>query len=131
MPSPSVTVRLSESTYRAIRELAQAEKKNVSELTRELIEKSLGMHQSSEQALLEELRFMSAQVSDLAARAAKAGAGSRYFARLTASYAMDTAQFVASGRPMDEKAREELLESHDRKAKEQEDSYLTRPWEQL
>jgi len=44
---------------------------------------------------------------------------------------MDTAQYVASGRPMDEKTREELLGSHDRKAREHEDGYLTRPWELL
>lgn len=131
MPSPSVTVRLPDETYRALQELARAEKKTLAELTRELIEQSLGRHSSAEQTLIDEVRFMSAQVSDLAARAAKASAGSRYFARLTASYAMDTAQYVTSGRPMDENVREKLLKSHDGKAKDFENGYLEKPWDEL
>lgn len=131
MPSPSVTVRLKDSTYKALKELAQAEKKSVAELTRELIEQSLGLHESSEKMLLEELRFMSAQVSDLAARAAKASAGSQYFARLTAIYAIDAAQYVASGEPLSKKRRDDLMKSHDSHAKEYEDKYLSQPWTEL
>lgn len=131
MPSPSVTVRLREETHQALVALAKAENKTTAQLTRELIEHGLGKQITAEDAILNELRFMNIQLGDLSARAVKAAAGGRYFARLAASYAMDITQYVTTGTPMNQQTKDQLLAQNEQKSREFEDHFMKDSWENL
>lgn len=135
MASPQVTVRLDPETYKTLVKLAELDKKNLAELTRELIEQGLGKRQTIETELLERLNMMSAELGELTARAVKASAASLYFAKLATDFTQETAHFVTTskieGQPLDQETKWQRTANWDKKAKEFEQVFLTAPFEKL
>lgn len=135
MASPQVTVRLEPETYKTLVKLAQTERKNLAELTRELIEQGLGRHQSIETEVLDRLNVMSTELAELTARAVKASAASLYFAKLATDFTQETAHFVTTskieGQPLDQETKRQRTANWDKKAKEFEQIFLTAPFEKL
>ncbi|MBJ7900931.1 MAG: hypothetical protein GC158_13680 [Cyanobacteria bacterium RI_101] len=130
-PKPKLSFRVDPDTYNTLKTLADMEHKTISDFTREVIEIGIGKKTTAEQQMLEEFRFTCAQMGEFTARAVKAAAGSRYFARLSAMYAMDITQYVTSGEPMTEKTKSQLMAQYEAKAKEFEEHLIKDPWETL
>jgi len=134
MASPAVSIRLSAETYRILVTLAETERKTVTEMTRELIEQGLGKRTTLEAELLNEIRLLRTELSESASRAVKAGAGSRYFAQLATSFALDMTQYLAAlaqSVRIDPNTKQEQMGQFEQKAKEFEEHFLKDPWGNL
>ena len=121
---------------RTIRELARLERKSVTELVTELPE--LGMHKkaTSEEQVLTELRMMSAQLGDLTARAVKASAGARWFARMSTTYSQEMTQYLAemaknTDMRIDKEVMKQQMAQFEKNSKSFEEHYLQDPWDKL
>tara|TARA_Y100001933_G_C18495651_1_gene354350 strand:- start:59 stop:454 length:396 start_codon:yes stop_codon:yes gene_type:complete len=131
MPSPSVTVRLDQETYKTMVKLAKIENKNLAQFTRELIEQSLDKREDAEDSLLNEIRAMRMQLEDLTARAVKASAGSKYFSRLSTSYLQDLTSLVTTEKLLDQKSKKQQMAQFETKSAEFEQHFLEGSWEEL
>lgn len=131
MPSPSVTVRLSEDTHQALVKLAEMENKNLAQFTRELIEQALGKHLSAEETILNEIRMMHMQLGDLLAKAAFAAAGNQQYNKLITEYVMDIANYLPTGQAMSAEAKRKQMEEYQEKVKQQAHQFLREGWEKL
>jgi predicted DNA-binding protein len=137
MASPQVTVRLDPDTYKTLVKLAQMERKNLAELTRELIEQGLGRHQSIEMEVLDRLNQMSMELAELTARAVKASGQAAYYAKLAIETTDETNNFIITspalkgGQVLDQEARQQRSQSRYKKAREMAEGYLKKPFNEI
>ncbi len=132
MASPQITVRLDSEVYKTLVKLAQVERKNLAELTRELIEQGLGKHQSIETEVLDRLNSMSAELAELIARAVKLSGQASYYASLSCANAEETAHYVttaiAGGQVLDAQTKSERAKGRRSKARQIAEECLTKPF---
>jgi predicted DNA-binding protein len=132
MASPQVTVRLDPETYKTLVKLAQMERKNLAELTRELIEQGIGRHQSIETEVLDRLNQMSAEMGELLARAVKASGHAAAYALMSTRYTYETQHYtVTDGQTLDDESKKERQRGWEKYAKEIAEKFLSGPFEKL
>jgi len=137
MASPQITVRLDPDTYKTLVKLAQMERKNLAELTRELIEQGLGRHQSIETEVLDRLNAMSAELGELTARAVKVSGQAAYYAKLAIETVDETNHYITTnpklegGQVLDAEARQQRANSRYKKAQEIAEGYLKKPFNEI
>lgn len=137
MASPQITVRLDPDTYKTLVKLAQVERKNMAELTRELIEQGLGRHQTIETEVLERLNQMSMELGELTARAVKVSGQAAYYAKLAIETTDETNHYIITnpaltgGQVLDQEARRERANSRYKKAREMGEGYLKKPFNEI
>lgn len=137
MASPQITVRLDPETYKTLVKLAQMERKNLAELTRELIEQGLGRHQSIETEVLDRLNAMSTELGELVARAVKVSGQAAYYAKLAIETTDETNNYIITnpklegGQVLDQAARQQRANSRYKKAREMAEGYLKKPFNEI
>jgi len=132
MASPQVTVRLDPELYKTLVKLAQMEKKNLAEFTRELIEQGLGKHESIEAEVLDRLNMMSAEFGELLARAVKASGHAAAYALMSTRYTYETQHFtVTQGQTLDDESKKQRQLGWEKYAREIAEKFLTCPFEKL
>lgn len=135
MASPQITVRLDPDTYKTLVKLAQVERKNLAELTRELIEQGLGRHQSIETEVLDRLNAMSTELGELVARAVKVSGQASYYAKLSCESSEETAHYVttaiAGGQVLDAETKNQRAQARYKKAREMGEGYLKKPFNEI
>lgn len=93
MPSPKLSVRVSDTTYTTLLKLAEIEKKSMTELVRELIEQGLGKREDMSTQILDEVRFRHMEMAELVARAVKAGGQAAAYALLSTRFTSESQHF--------------------------------------
>jgi predicted DNA-binding protein len=132
MPSPKISFRLPEETYKMLLKLAEVEKKTIAELSRDLIETGLGKRSTIEQDLLDEMRMMRIEMGELTARAVKASGHAAAYALLATRYTNETQHYtVTQGQTLDEETKKQRQLGWEKYAREIAEKFLTRPFEKL
>jgi len=137
MPSPKLSVRVSDETYSTLLKLAEIEKKSMTELVRELIEQGLGKRQNIEQNLLDEIRMMRIESGELIARAITASGHAAYHSKLACEASEETAHYITTnpklegGQVLDSESKAQRGQARRKKMKEIANFYLNQPFEKL
>lgn len=137
MPSPKLSVRVSDETYATLLKLAEIEKKTMTELVKELIEQGLGKRQNIEQDLLDEIRMLRMEAGEFIARAIKASAHAAYNSKLACDLADETTHYITTnpklegGQVLDSESKAQRAQARRKKMKEIADFYLNQPFENI
>ena len=132
----TIGTKVDSETHEKLAKLAATQNKSVSELVRDLIEESLTRDAQERPAALPEavteqldrieqqLAFHHNALGELLVKAVRAGAASRYFARLTASYGQDITSFLTTQKPLDAQTKGQQMAQYEAKCAEFENDYL-------
>jgi len=137
MPSPKLSVRVSDETYATLLKLAEIEKKTMTELVKELIEQGLGKRQNIEQDLLDEIRMLRMESGEFIARAIKASAHAAYYSKMACEGSDETAHYITTnpklegGQILDSESKAQRAQARRKKMKEIAEGYLNQPFEKL
>lgn len=137
MPSPKLSVRVSDETYTTLLKLAEIEKKSMTELVRELIEQGLGKRRDIEQDMLDEIRMLRIETGELIARAIIAGGHAAYNSKLACEASEETAHYITTnpkmegGQVLDSESKAQRAKARSKKMKEIGEFYLNQPFEKL
>lgn len=133
MPSPKISFRVPEETYKMLLKLAEVEKKTIAELARDLIETGLGKRSTIEQDLLDEIRMMRIEMGELTARAVKASGHAAAYALTATRFTNETQHFLATKgeQTLDEETKKQRQLGWEKYAREIAEKFLTWPFEKL
>lgn len=126
MPSPKLSVRVSDETYSTLIKLAEIEKKSITELVRELIDQGLGKRQTIEQDVLDEVRMMRIETGEFIARAIKASAVGAYYAKLATESTDEATHFITTGgQVLDKETKKQRALDRQKRSREIAQRFLT------
>nr|WP_281719554.1 ribbon-helix-helix protein, CopG family [Nitrosomonas nitrosa] len=132
MPSPKLSVRVSDTTYATLLKLAEIEKKSMTELVRELIEQGLGKREDISTQILDEVRLRHMEMAELVARAVKAGGQAAAYALLSTRFTSESQHFlVTDGQTLDDTAKKQRQAQWEKFAKSTAERFLNEPFEKL
>lgn len=132
MPSPKLSVRVSDETYTTLLKLAEIEKKSMTELVRELIEGGLGKRQDIDAQILDEIRLRHMEMAELVARAVKASAHAAAYAQLATRFTTETQHYtVTQGQTLDDESKKQRQAGWAKYAREAAEKFLNWPFEKL
>lgn len=132
MPSPKLSVRVSDETYTTLLKLAEIEKKSMTELVRELIEQGLGKRQNIDMQILDEIRLRHMEMAELTARAVKASAHAAAYAQLSTRFTAETQHYtVTQGQTLDDESKKQRQAGWEKYARQVAEKFLNWPFEKL
>ena len=129
MASPKISVRLEPETYANLLKLAQLERKTITELVRELIDKGLVAQQqpagtTDQAAILKRLDVMEMHFGELLVKAVKTGASARFLSRLAVSFGSDTVSWLTEKQLADADSKAKFLKDMDAQADKYAQEFL-------
>lgn len=139
----TIGTKVEKQVHDHLTQLAAAQGKSVSEIARELIEDGLkrsaqGVNAGEPEAVLERLTALEQQIAfhhnalgELLMKAVKAGAGARYFARLSTSYGQDITSYLTTQQPLDAQSKAAQMAQFEKKCREFEQHCVMSPFDKL
>ena len=132
MAAPAVSVRLSPETYKKLLRRADVERKTVTELVRELLEREFSAKEAAEQkpddkVVLQRLDVLEKHIGELLVKAVKAGASGRFLSRLGLSFSSDTVSWLTEQRLADGPSKAKFLAEMEAQADQYSQDYLIKP----